>query len=62
MKLPKTRIIHCSNNGAFRCLAAYPEYLEELSGVCEVPERALGIDYLIGAAAHRGVGLGAGGV
>lgn len=40
-------------------LAAYPDYLAELSTVCEVPPGAVGIDYLIGRADHRGQGLGA---
>jgi aminoglycoside 6'-N-acetyltransferase len=39
-------------------VVAYPDYLAELAGVCEVPEGAVSIDYLIGAADHRGRGLG----
>jgi aminoglycoside 6'-N-acetyltransferase len=37
---------------------AYPDYRAELAGVCEVPEGAVSIDYLIGQADHRGRGLG----
>jgi aminoglycoside 6'-N-acetyltransferase len=40
-------------------IAAYPEYVEELTAVCAVPPAALSIDYLIGDAASRGRGLGA---
>lgn len=40
-------------------VAAYPDYLADLAGVCEVPEGAVSIDYLIGAAENRGRGLGA---
>ena len=40
-------------------IAAYPEYVEELSAVCRVPPGALSIDYLIGDPARRGRGLGA---
>jgi len=40
-------------------LAAYPEYVEELSPVLSVPPGALGIDYLIGDPELRGRGLGA---
>ena len=40
-------------------IAAYPEYLEELSSVCTVPPRALSVDYLIGDPRARGQGLGA---
>ena len=29
-------------------VAAYPDYLAELAGVCEVPEGAVSVDYLIG--------------
>jgi aminoglycoside 6'-N-acetyltransferase len=39
-------------------LAAYPEYAEELSSLCEVPPGALSIDYLIGEPRLRGRGLG----
>ncbi len=39
-------------------IAAYPDYLAELAGLCEVPEGAVSIDYLIGLADHRGRGLG----
>jgi aminoglycoside 6'-N-acetyltransferase len=41
-------------------IAAYPEYVEEFTGVCEVPPGALSVDYLIGEPAARGRGLGAG--
>ena len=41
-------------------IAAYPEYVEELTPVCPVPPGALSIDYLIGEPAARGRGLGAG--
>ncbi len=37
---------------------AYPEYVEELAAVCELPESALGIDYLLGEPDVRGQGLG----
>ena len=40
-------------------IAAYPDYLEELSRVCLVPHTALSIDYLIGEPELRGQGLGA---
>jgi aminoglycoside 6'-N-acetyltransferase len=40
-------------------IAAYPEYLAELSSVCALPEGALSIDYLIGDARWRRRGLGA---
>ena len=40
-------------------IAAYPEYVEELTPVCAVPAGALSIDYLIGEPAARGRGLGA---
>ena len=40
-------------------IAAYPEYVEELTPVCPVPPGALSIDYLIGEPAARGRGLGA---
>ncbi len=38
---------------------AYPEYVEEVASVCEVPAGALSIDYLIGEPAARGHGVGA---
>lgn len=38
--------------------ADYPEYLEELSAVMEVPEGAESIDYMIGDPALTGRGLG----
>jgi aminoglycoside 6'-N-acetyltransferase len=41
-------------------IAAYPEYVIELTGVCVVPPGALSIDYLIGEPSARGRGLGAG--
>jgi aminoglycoside 6'-N-acetyltransferase len=41
-------------------IAAYPEYVEELTPVCPVPLGALSIDYLVGEPAARGRGLGAG--
>ncbi len=37
-----------------------PSYVAELSAVYPVPAGALSIDYLVGTAAHRGRGLGAG--
>ena len=40
-------------------IAAYPEYLDELSQVCAVPPNALSIDYLIGDSELRGRGVGA---
>jgi aminoglycoside 6'-N-acetyltransferase len=40
-------------------IADYPEYVEELSTVCPVPESAVSIDYLIGEPECRGRGLGA---
>jgi len=40
-------------------IADYPEYVEELSAVCPVPESAVSIDYLIGEPECRGRGLGA---
>ena len=40
-------------------IADYPEYVEELSAVCPVPESAVSIDYLIGEPHCRGRGLGA---
>ena len=39
-------------------IGSYPKYVEELAPVCEVPEGALSIDYLIGEPAARGRGLG----
>ena len=39
-------------------IAAYPEYVEELEPVYELPDGALSIDYLIGEPAARGRGLG----
>jgi aminoglycoside 6'-N-acetyltransferase len=40
-------------------IAAYAEYVQELSRLCEVPPGALSIDYLIGDPAARGRGVGA---
>ncbi len=40
-------------------IAAYPEYVDELAPVCEVPPGALSIDYLVGEPSARGRGLGA---
>ncbi len=40
-------------------IAAYQEYLDELTALCAVPPGALSIDYLIGDARLRGRGLGA---
>lgn len=40
-------------------IAAYPEYLAELTPVCVVPPGALSIDYLVGEPSLRGRGLGA---
>ncbi len=40
-------------------IAAYGEYVEELSRILPLPTGALSIDYLIGAPDHRGRGLGA---
>lgn len=40
-------------------IAAYPEYVEELSAVCDVPPGALSVDYLIGEPDVRGRGVGA---
>jgi aminoglycoside 6'-N-acetyltransferase len=40
-------------------IADYPEYVEELSAVCPVPQSAVSIDYLIGEPERRGRGLGA---
>lgn len=37
----------------------YPEYLNELTPIVEVPSRAMTIDYLIGDAADVGHGIGA---
>jgi aminoglycoside 6'-N-acetyltransferase len=47
--------------GFIQCypLAAYPEYLAELTSVCEVPPGALSVDYFIGDPELRGRGLGA---
>ena len=50
--------------GAFGLIQRYPvaawsEYLGELSAVCVVPPGALSIDYLIGEPDRRGSGLGA---
>ncbi|RZL96658.1 MAG: N-acetyltransferase [Variovorax sp.] len=39
-------------------LAAYPEYLVELAGVLEVPERASSIDYFVGPSDQLRRGLG----
>jgi aminoglycoside 6'-N-acetyltransferase len=39
-------------------VATYADYLAELAGVCQVPEGAVSIDYLIGEPDHRGRGLG----
>ena len=41
-------------------IEAYPEYVEELAPVCEVPPGALSIDYLVGEPDARGRGIGAG--
>ena len=42
-----------------RCLwGDYPEYLEEMAGVMEVPPAAATVDYLIGDPACTGQGLG----
>ncbi|MGH2913718.1 MAG: GNAT family N-acetyltransferase [Solirubrobacteraceae bacterium] len=40
-------------------LANYPDYLAELSAVCDVTPGALSVDYLIGDPDFRGRGLGA---
>ena len=40
-------------------IAAYAEYLEELTAICPVPADALSVDYLIGEPELRGRGLGA---
>ncbi len=40
-------------------IAADPDYLAELTTVCQLPGGAVCIDYLIGVAALRGRGLGA---
>jgi aminoglycoside 6'-N-acetyltransferase len=40
-------------------IAAYPEYLDELSQVCAVLPNALSIDYLVGESELRGRGVGA---
>lgn len=39
-------------------VAAYPEYLEELARIVDVPRGAISIDYLIGEPDLRGRGLG----
>lgn len=39
-------------------IAAYPEYVDELAPVCDVPPGALSVDYLIGEPTMRGRGLG----
>jgi aminoglycoside 6'-N-acetyltransferase len=38
---------------------AYPDYLEELRPVVDVPPAAVSVDYLIGVPSYRGRGLGA---
>lgn len=40
-------------------VAAYPEYLEELAPIVDVPAGAISVDYLIGEPDLRGRGLGA---
>ena len=40
-------------------IAAYAEDLEEFASVCEIPDGALSIDYLVGEPSARGRGLGA---
>jgi aminoglycoside 6'-N-acetyltransferase len=40
-------------------IAAYPEYVEELTGVLPVPPGALSVDYLVGEPDRRGRGLAA---
>lgn len=40
------------------CLADYPEYLEELTPVVDVPAGAMSIDYLIGEPDQLGHGVG----
>jgi aminoglycoside 6'-N-acetyltransferase len=40
-------------------IAAYPEYVEELTRVCAIPPGSLSIDYLIGEPDARGRGVGA---
>ena len=40
-------------------IAEFPEYVEELAAVCDLPPAALSIDYLIGEPAERGRGRGA---
>jgi aminoglycoside 6'-N-acetyltransferase len=40
-------------------IAAYPEYVAELSAICPQPTGAVSIDYLIGEPDCRGRGLGA---
>lgn len=39
-------------------IAAYSDYLAELAGVCEISPGAVSVDYLIGRADHRRLGLG----
>ena len=39
-------------------LAAYPEYVEELAPLVELPDGALSVDYLIGEPSARGRGTG----
>jgi aminoglycoside 6'-N-acetyltransferase len=40
-------------------IAAYPEYVDELAPVCDLPPGALSVDYLIGDPSMRGRGFGA---
>jgi aminoglycoside 6'-N-acetyltransferase len=40
-------------------IAAYPEYVEELTPICALPEAVMSIDYLIGEPHVRGRGHGA---
>ena len=40
-------------------IAAYPEYVDELTPVLTIPPAALSIDYLVGEPSARGRGLGA---
>ncbi|MGI5241731.1 GNAT family N-acetyltransferase [Dactylosporangium sp. CA-139066] len=40
------------------CFEDYPEYLDEVEPLTEVPPRAMSIDYLIGDASRIGRGLG----
>lgn len=61
---PTELLLACTTEGPYGLVqrypvAAYPEYVEELSSVWEVPPGALSIDYLIGEPGHRGRGLGA---